>query len=499
MRSFRSSRRFVLGALSLLLLSAACAKKADVRARPPVPVVVAKARLTDVPYTIDANGVVIPLKSASVGSQVEGIIRSVHFQEGQDVTAGQVLFEIDQRPYRAAYQQSQANLARDKASAENSRLESERYAALAAKDYVTKEQADQQRANAAATSASVAADEAQLATARFNLDNTTIRAPISGRTGALLVKEGNLVHASGATPLVVINQVSPILVRFAIPATQLPLLQKYGAKGGLDVLATPNAGADQRTDTAASMIGLSVGGGDPGSPNQGGGQNGPPGSGGSGAGSSGGRASRAGAGTGGSPRPSSQLIALSQPEHGSLTFIDNAVDTTTGTVLLKASFSNAERRLWTGEFVAAQLRLFVEQNALVVPTSAIVTGQQGTYVYAISDSGTAQQRPVMVERTAGTLTIIASGIRNGEQVVTDGQSRLTPNSKVSITTPNGGPGAGGGRRGGRGARSGGSETASAAAGAVAPPAGTGAPARDAGGNRGGRGGPRGGQASPATP
>jgi multidrug efflux system membrane fusion protein len=276
----------------------------------------------------------------------------------------------------------------------------------------------------------MAATEAAVSTARFNLDNTTVRAPISGRTGALLVREGNVVHASGATPLVVINQVSPLLVRFAIPATQLPLLQRYGSAGGLTVVATASSGATTVDTTGNGAIGLSVGG-DPGATS---GAGGPP---------------AGGPGTGGTPVASSALSAITQPEHGTLSFIDNAVDTTTGTVVLKATFPNPNKRLWIGEFVSTQLRLFVEQGALVVPTQAVVTGQQGPYVYVVSDSGTAQQRPVTVERNAGSLTVIAAGLREGEQVVTEGQSRLTPNAKVSINTPQGVPvGAAGGRRGG---------------------------------------------------
>jgi multidrug efflux system membrane fusion protein len=307
----------------------------------------------------------------------------------------------------------------------------------------------------------VAATQAQVEAARFNLDNTVIRAPISGRTGALLMREGNVVNAQGSQ-LVVINQVSPILVRFAIPATQLPLLQRYGSGGGLDVVATPNSGSGSVVDTSTnSAIGLSMGG-DPG-----GAQSGPPGSG--GAGGAGG-AQRAGPAT-------SALAAVNQPEHGTLFFIDNAVDTTTGTVLLKASFPNPNKRLWSGEFVSTQLRLFVEQGALVVPTQAVVTGQQGPYVYVISDSGTAQQRPVTVERTAGSLSVIAAGLREGEQIVTEGQSRLTPNAKVSINTPQGVP-VGGGRRGrgaaGAGGAGAGAGAAGAGAGAGAAGAGAGA-------------------------
>jgi multidrug efflux system membrane fusion protein len=432
MRSF-SSRAAVVTAAALLLLAAGCSKKQDARSRPAVPVIVTRVKKADVPYTIEANGVVTPLEAASVTAQVEGIIQRVAFREGQDVVKGQVLFQIDSRPYQASYQQALANLARDRANAENAQREAQRYAALVQQDYVTREQADQYRANAASATANVAASQAAVASARFNLDNTSIRAPISGRTGGLLVREGNIVHASGATPLVVINQVSPILVRFAIPSTQLPLLQRYGTTGGLVVQATPNTGMASSVDSnAAGPIGLTVGGGDPGQSTGGG----PPGT-----------ASAA-------PRPtaaSSQLVALTQPEHGSLFFIDNAVDTTTGTVLLKASFPNPNRRLWAGEFVTTRLELFVEQNALVVPATAVVTGQQGPYVYVVSDSMTVKQRPVTVERTAGSITVIAAGLRDGETIVSEGQSRLTPNAKVVINTPQGAPAGGvaGGRRGGR--------------------------------------------------
>ena len=166
-------------------------------------------------------------------------------------------------------------------------------------------------------------------------------------------------------------------------------------------------------------------------------------------------------------------------EHGTLSFIDNAVDTTTGTVLLKATFPNPNQRLWAGEFVSTQLNLFVEQQALVVPTQAVVTGQSGSYVYVVTDSNTASQRPVTVERTAGSLSIIASGLRGGEQVVTDGQSRLTPNAKVQVTTPQGAPGGSrGAGRGGRGSAGAGAAPGSrgpAGAGDAPAPRGTGAP------------------------
>ena len=217
------------------------------------------------------------------------------------------------------------------------------------------------------------------------------------------------------------------------------------------VTATPNSGSETVDPGAQAHVGLNIGRNDPGvAPTPAGPPGAPSGS--------------AGGARSGTASPSAQLSSLVQTERGSLSFIDNAVDTTTGTVLLKATFPNPNQRLWAGEFVAAQLNLFVEQNALVVPTQAVVTGQSGSYVYVVTDSGTASQRPVTVERTAGSMSVIASGIRSSEQVVTEGQSRLTPNAKVQVTTPQGAT------PGGRGAGRGGQGRAGAGAGGGAPPA-----------------------------
>src|SRR5258708_32601065 len=179
--SMPSLRTLGLAGTALLVIGGACSKPNAARGRPPVPMPCRRAHKEDLPYTIDANGVVVPYQSAVVASQVEGIIQRVAFTEGSDVTQGQVLFQIDQRPYRAAYEQALANLARDRANAENARRESERYASLAQQDYVTKEQADHQRANAAATAAAISATHPALSTAKSNLDHPIIPAPISGR------------------------------------------------------------------------------------------------------------------------------------------------------------------------------------------------------------------------------------------------------------------------------------------------------------------------------
>ena len=392
----------------ILLTLGACAKKQPRPPRPPATVSVATARRASVPYMIEANGVVTPMQSVAVASQVDGIVTDVDFQEGQEVAEGQVLFHIDPRPYRAAYDQALAVLARDSATAANAQMEFDRYTKLLAAHVITTEEGDVQRTSAAATDATVRADRAAVANAKFNLDNTVIRAPISGKTGALLVKRGNLVRAGGGTPLVQINQVRPILVRFAIPSSQLALLLQYGARGGLPVTAVPGgvAPASPSIDSLAAAAADPVQ--DPSS-------QGPNGSGAAGVLQQGGQGS-----------------SLGERVVGQLSFIDNAVDTTTGTVQLKATFDNASGRLWAGQYASTSLHLFDEQNALVVPSEAVVTGQRGAYVYIIDAADTARQRPVTVERTADNLAIIASGVNEGDRVVIDGQSRLTPDSPVRL-------------------------------------------------------------------
>ncbi|MBI3568819.1 MAG: efflux RND transporter periplasmic adaptor subunit [Gemmatimonadetes bacterium] len=410
----RAGRRGLQAALlALAWLAGACGSKAPPKAgRPAVTVTLDQVRRASVPYTIVANGIVTPLQSATVAAQVDGLVTEVAFREGQDVAKGQLLFRIDARPYEAAYQQALSVLARDKATADNARAQFERYNALVSGGVVTREQADQMRATAQSTAAIVGADSAALKTAKFNLDNTTIRAPIAGRTGALLVREGNLVRAGGGTPLVVINQVKPILVRFAAPSSELRNILTYGKSQELPVVAGPSTATAQAApapDTARR------GDGD--------------------------AASRARA----VEAPGGKADA-DPNSYGKLYFIDNAVDTTTGTVQLKATFPNAAGTLWAGQFVTTTLQLYVEENAIVVPAEAVVTGQRGAYVWVVDSSNAARERPVTVERTAGPLTIVTSGVSEGERVVTTGQSRLSPGAPVELRAP------GEGGRVGRGAR-----------------------------------------------
>ena len=418
--------RAILSTFGLIVV--ACSKPQSRTQRPPVAVAVTAARRAPVPYTLDANGIVTPIQSAAVASQVDGIITNVFFQEGQEGAKGQALFQVDPRPYRNAYEQAVAVLSRDSATAANAKKQVARYAQLVEQRYVTKEEGDQLEATSAATDAVVRADRAAVATARLNLENTTIRAPISGKTGSLLVRVGNLVRANASTPLVTINQVRPIMVRFAVPSSQLPLILQYGARGGLPVTAIPGGNA-----TSASFGDSTAG-----APVDAPAQLTP-------------TTMQQGSGVAAADPPPPSVGAM--PVKGTLSFIDNAVDTATGTVTLKATFDNTSGTLWAGQFAATTLRLFVEQNALVVPTQAVVTGQRGTYVYIV-DGDTAKQRPVSIERTAGGIAIIASGLSDGARVVTDGQSRLTPGARVLIRSPNdsAGVGAAAGQMGGRGGR-----------------------------------------------
>jgi multidrug efflux system membrane fusion protein len=331
-----------------------------------VPVTVGTVVQKAMPVQLTVIGNVEPFSSVQVKSQVQGEILSVHFKEGQDVKKGDLLFSIDPSTFEATLAQAEANLARDKALAENAEQELKRYGDLVKRGIAPQEQYDTARTTAASYEAAMRADQATIDNANLQLSYCSIRAPISGRTGALLVHAGNLVKPNDV-PLVVINQVSPIYVSFAVPEAQLPQIKEYRAAGSLHVRATiPN------DDNA--------------------------------------------------------------PADGSISFVDNAVDPTTGTIKLKGTFTNADHRLWPGQFVNIVLTLTTQPNAIVVPSQAIQTGQQGQYVFVVKADQTVESRSVVVARTMDTQTVIASGLKPGETVVTDGQLRLVPGAKVSFKT-----------------------------------------------------------------
>ena len=382
------------------------------------PVVMAKATQKDVPVDLSAVGNVEASTSIAVRSQVTGQLEEVHFREGDFVKKGDLLFSIDRRPLEAAVEQARANLvrdqallnqaeaqlARDAANAEYQQLSADRQAQLAARGIVSRDMGDQARAQADATAAIVKADraavesakaqltvqQAAIDAARAQLSYTSIRSPIDGRTGDLLVKAGNLVTAN-QTQLMTIAQVEPIFVTFAVPAVHLPTIKRAIAEGkALSVIATPQD-ADAR------------------------------------------------------------------PAQGSLAFVDNVVDPLTDTIKLKGTYTNTDHNLWPGQFARVSLRLTTLSNATVVPQQAVQIGQDGQFVFVVTENSTAEQRPVTVGRRVDEEVVIEKGLKPGETVVTEGQLRLEHGTRVTSADANpagGGPGAGQGRRPGRGPRGG---------------------------------------------
>ncbi len=329
-----------------------------------IPVATAKVERRSMPLSIAVIGTAEPSSAVAVRAQITGALTTVHFKEGENVTKGQLLFSLDRRPLEAALLQAQATLARDTANAAQATSSAARYQDLQARGIATREQADQSRTSAAALEATLQADRAAVENATVQLQYATISAPISGRTGALMVHEGNLVRANDATPLVVINQVAPINVSFGIPEGRLPELRRYLAQGSVNVEAVPP------NETTASS--------------------------------------------------------------GRITFIDNAVDSTTGQIKVKASFPNTDNRLWPGQFTNVSVLLSTETDAIVIPTAAVQDGQQGNYVFVVKPDMTVDMRSIVVQRQDADATVVQNGLQPDEVVVTDGQLRLLAGSKVSI-------------------------------------------------------------------
>ena len=330
-----------------------------------IPVAVGTVVQKAMPIEISVIGAAEAFSSVAIRAQTTGQLNSVSFTEGDDVMAGQVLFTLDRRPMEAALQQAQANLDRDVAQAANAAQQAKRYDELAARGIATREQVDTSRTAVAALNATVEADKAAVENAKVQLQYATITAPISGRTGALMVHEGNLVRANDTTPLVVINQVAPVSVTFAIPEARLPELKKYMAGGALRVTANP--------------------------PND-----------------------------------------DAPPAVGRISFVDNSVDQTTGTIKVKGTFPNTDRRLWPGQYVNVVVTLTMDPGAIVVPSVAVQAGQQGSYVFVVNAEQKVDLRPVTVKRTGATETVIQSGLKPGETVVTDGHLRLVPGARITI-------------------------------------------------------------------
>ncbi len=330
-----------------------------------VPVRAATAAAADVPVQIRVIGNVEPFSTVSIKPQVEGQLGQVHFREGQEVRIGDLLFTVDPRPFEAALRQAEANLARDLAESDNATVEAERRAKLLVQGFVSRDEHDQAQARAASLQAQVKANRAAIENAKLQLQYCSIRSPIDGRVGQILVHEGNVVKENETT-LAIINQVRPVYVAFAVPEQELPAVRSHAAGKPLTVQAFIPPDGTQAID-------------------------------------------------------------------GTLSFIDNAVDKTTGTVLMKGLFTNQDEALWPGQFIEVALTLAVQRGAIVIPTESIQTGQQGQFVFVVQPDGTVATRPVVGGRSSGGLTVVEQGLQAGDQVVTEGQLRLVPGTKVQIS------------------------------------------------------------------
>jgi multidrug efflux system membrane fusion protein len=361
------------GTITACALAAACSREHAPPKAPPAPVVVAAAVTRDMPVLVTAPGSVEAINSVAVKSLVDGQLLESLVEDGADVTAGQLLFRIDPRPARASLQQALAQQAKDEATLAQARSQVKRYEDLAAKGYLSADQMEQYRTNLDAARASVKVDEANVAAARVTLSYTDIHAPLAGRIGRILIQPGNVVKANDTNPLVTINQIEPIYVNFSLPSAQLGRVQA----------------AQKAAQKAAPLV------------------------------------------------VRASVIGVDEPVEGMVAFIDNAVDTSTGTVRLRAEFPNAEHRLWPGQLVSTTLTLGHDPNAVVVPARAVQNGPDGAYVFVVRNDHTAEQRNVTVARVVAGEAVVEKGLAAGEAVVVDGQSRVEDKAAVKVMPASG--------------------------------------------------------------
>ncbi|HVS51793.1 MAG TPA: efflux RND transporter periplasmic adaptor subunit [Opitutaceae bacterium] len=370
-----SSRVFLALAAGAALAASACSRSGGATNKaaglPPVPVQTAIAVQQDVPRIVEAVGAVQALRTVAVKSQVDGMIAEIHFGEGDEVKAGDLLVSLDRRPFENSVRIARADLANARAEAAKADADLERYTHLDQQAAISKEQFAELQTKDLTSHALVQAKEAAVANAELQLSYAEIRAPIAGRTGQLILHEGALVKANDVNQsIVTLNQLAPITAAFAVPESTLGAIRAAMAAGTAGVTVIDRNAGVVRTE-------------------------------------------------------------------GKLTFVDNSVDPTTGTITLKATFANEDHALWPGQFVQVQTQLGLDRGAIVVPSSAVQTGQSGAQVFVVKPDQSVDIRAVKVLRTAGDNSLIGEGVHAGETVVTDGQLRLVPGAKVEATTLDG--------------------------------------------------------------
>jgi membrane fusion protein, multidrug efflux system len=334
------------------------------KAVPSVPATVGIAQRKDIPVYLNGLGTVQAFNTVTVNTRVDGQLEQADFKEGQDVKAGDVLAQIDPRPFQAALDLAKATKAKDQAQLENAKLDLQRYqkgGPLAN----TQQQIDTQAALVKQLEATVQADQANIEAAQVQLDYTTIKAPLSGRTGIALVDQGNIVHAASTTGLVVITQLQPIYVQFTLPQDQLQevMQQMRASKTPLQVIAQ---GRDDQRQLAT----------------------------------------------------------------GTLAFVDNQIDVSTGSVRLRATFPNESYALWPGQYVNVRLLLKTLPQVVTVPSTAVQRGPSGMYVYVVKPDSTVAMQPITVEQMSGGTSVVEKGLASGTRIVVAGQYRLQPGTRI---------------------------------------------------------------------
>lgn len=340
---------------------------------PPIPVIATAVKVEDVPVYGEGIGTVQASNTITVKVRVDGELTKVVFKEGQEVKAGDILAQIDQRPFAAALAQAKAARAKDEALLANAKADYDRYKVLVPKQAASQQQLDTQSALVAQYQAQIAGDEAAIDNAQIQLDYTTIRAPISGRTGVRLVDEGNIVHAGDTGGLVVITQLKPVAVVFTLPQDRLDDMQAALARGPVTALAFRRDG-------------------------------------------------------------------VTKVGEGAVALIDNQISSDTGTLRIKALFPNDDLKLWPGAFVNVKVLLDTHHDVVTIPAQAIQRGPDGFYVYVVKPDDTVEKRAVTTSGISAGIASIATGLAAGDQVVIDGQYKLTPGARITVRPPPGTPG-----------------------------------------------------------
>lgn len=343
--------------------------KKRVRKRPPAPVQTTAAGRRDVPIVIEGVGNVQAQSTVEIKSRIDGQLFEAAVKEGQKVNKGDLLFRLDARPLVAQLRQAEANLARDRANLAKARADVARYSKLSEKGISPKTRLEDAQASLATLAAAIRASEAAIEFAKLNLEYATIKAPIDGRVGSILITPGNMVKANDTRAMLVITQVSPINVTVALPEQHIAELRELLAAG-----KAPDVEVTIQGDSEPTAV-------------------------------------------------------------GRLFFINNVVDTATGTIQVMGRFENADERLVPGQFIKAQVRIRVLTGAIVVPSKAVQINQRGPYVWVVKPDNTVENRRVTVGPHSGDHTVIAEGLLPGDTVVTDGQLRLFPNAKVAPIKP----------------------------------------------------------------